>query len=74
MLVGAKVCDLTEDLLWFVCGLYVGILTFPLTTDVVFVAIVGRDAAFGANKELSDRCDTVAIKFKICPINAAIRS
>ena len=20
MLVGAKVCDLTEDLLWFVCG------------------------------------------------------
>ena len=31
MLVGAKVCDLTEDLLWFVCGLYVGILTPPLT-------------------------------------------
>ena len=30
MLVGAKVCDLTEDLLWFVCGLYVGILTSPL--------------------------------------------
>ena len=27
MLVGAKVCDLTEDLLWFVCGLYVGIVT-----------------------------------------------
>ena len=27
LLVGAKVCDLTEDLLWFVCGLYVGILT-----------------------------------------------
>ena len=22
MLVRAKVCDLTEDLLWFVCGLY----------------------------------------------------
>ena len=31
MLVGAKVCDLTEDLLWFVCGLYVGILTSFLT-------------------------------------------
>ena len=31
MVVGAKVCDLTEDLLWFVCGLYVGILTSPLT-------------------------------------------
>ena len=30
MLVGAKVCDLTEDLLWFVCGLYVGILTSSL--------------------------------------------
>ena len=28
---GAKVCDLTEDLLWFVCGLYVGILTCSLT-------------------------------------------
>ena len=27
MVVGAKVCELTEDLLWFVCGLYVGILT-----------------------------------------------
>ena len=31
MVVGAKVCDLTEDLLWFVCGLYVGILMSPLT-------------------------------------------
>ena len=35
MLVGAKVCDLTEDLLWFVCGLYVGILTSPLTQNGV---------------------------------------
>ena len=26
MVVWAKVCDLTEDLLWFVCGLYLGIL------------------------------------------------
>ena len=31
MVVGAKVCDLTEDLLWFVCGLYVGILTSSLS-------------------------------------------
>ena len=31
MVVGAKVCDLTEDLLWFVCGVYVGILTSPLS-------------------------------------------
>ena len=30
MMVGAKVCDLTEDLLWFVCSLYVGILTSSL--------------------------------------------
>ena len=30
MVVGAKVCDLTEDLLWFVCGLYVGILKSSL--------------------------------------------
>ena len=30
MVVGAKVCDLTEDLLCFVCGLYVGILTSSL--------------------------------------------
>ena len=28
--VGVKVCDLTEDLLWFVCGLYVVILTSSL--------------------------------------------
>ena len=32
MLVGAKVCDLTEDLLWFVCGLYVGILMSSLNS------------------------------------------
>ena len=31
MLVGAKVCDLAEDLLWFVCCLYVGILMPSLT-------------------------------------------
>ena len=30
MVVGAKVCDLTEDLLLFVCGLYAGILTSSL--------------------------------------------
>ena len=38
MLVGTKVCDLTEDLLWFVCGLYVGILTSPLLCDVAIGA------------------------------------
>ena len=35
MVVGAKVCDLTEDLLWLVCGLYVGILTSPLIISSV---------------------------------------
>ena len=30
MVVGANVCDLTEDLLWFVCDLYVGILMSSL--------------------------------------------
>ena len=29
MVVGAKVCDLTDGFLWFVCGLYVGILMSP---------------------------------------------
>ena len=36
MLVGAKVCDLTEDLLRFVCSLYVGILTSSLMSHVYF--------------------------------------
>ena len=35
MVVEAKVCDLTEDLFWFVCGLYVGILTSPLNSCLV---------------------------------------
>ena len=29
-MVRAKVCELTDGFLWFVCGLYVGILTSPL--------------------------------------------
>ena len=43
MLVGAKVCELTEDFLWFVCGLYVGILTSPLKP-------------FGKNKSILLKC------------------
>ena len=31
MVVGAKVRELTDGFLWFVCGLYVGILTSPLS-------------------------------------------
>ena len=30
MVVGAKVCELTDGFLWFLCGSYVGILTSPL--------------------------------------------
>ena len=30
MVVGAKVCELTDSFLWFVCGLYVRILMSPL--------------------------------------------
>ena len=41
MLVGAKVCDLTEDLLWFVCGLYVGILMSPLSL-LYFLELLSR--------------------------------
>ena len=37
MVVRAKVCDLTEDLLWFVCGLYVGILTSSLILWVLLM-------------------------------------
>ena len=33
MVVGAKVCELTDGFLWFVCGLYVGMLMSPLITD-----------------------------------------
>ena len=33
MVVGAKVCELTDGFLWFVCGLYVGILMSPLSSS-----------------------------------------
>ena len=52
MLVRAKVCDLTEDLLWFVCGLYVGILTYSLIRYLSYtqtdspVSSVGRASDF----------------------------
>ena len=38
MLVGAKVCDLTEDLLWFVRGLYVRIFMSSLNPLEYFKA------------------------------------
>ena len=45
MVVGAKVCELTDGFLWFVCGLYVGILTSPLKG----LATVGRNICMGTN-------------------------
>ena len=38
MVVEVKVCDLTEDLLWFVCGLYVGIFTSSLKGYIFYIA------------------------------------
>ena len=37
MVVGTKVCELTDGFLWFVCGLYVGILTSPLKAVTGFI-------------------------------------
>ena len=34
MVVVAKVCELTDGFLWFVCGLYVGILASPHTRQI----------------------------------------
>ena len=41
MVVGAKVCELTDGFLWFVCGLYVGILTSPLTNSGIGWSHIG---------------------------------
>ena len=38
MVVGAKVCELIDDFLWFVCGLYVGILTSPLNSFAFYIS------------------------------------
>ena len=37
MVVGVKVCEPPDGFLWFVCGLYVGILTSPLRTRVSYL-------------------------------------
>ena len=50
MVVGAKVYDLTEDLLWFVCGLYVGILTSPLTIETHIPIIFLKNGHKSENK------------------------
>ena len=40
MVVGAKVCELTDGFLWFVCGLYVGILTSPLMSKLLLPCVL----------------------------------
>ena len=35
MVVGAKVCELTDGFLWFVCGLYVGIMMSPNIEPII---------------------------------------
>ena len=40
MVVGAKVCELTDGFLWFVCGLYVGFLTSPLKSPLSCVGFM----------------------------------
>ena len=39
MVVGAKVCELTDGFLWFVFGLYVSISTSPLKAKVYKIEI-----------------------------------
>ena len=46
MLVGAKVCDLAEDLLWFVCGLYMGILKSSLSVSYIIITIEHNYSGF----------------------------
>ena len=48
MVVRAKVCELTDGFLWFVCGVYVGILTSPLKTfEHLFVRSSSRKSLEG---------------------------
>ena len=43
MLVGAKVCDLTEDLLWFVCGLLCGNFDVsPSKSQKIYKEVLGN--------------------------------
>ena len=41
MVVGVKVCELTDGFLRFVCGLYVGILTSPLSLQYSLRLLTG---------------------------------
>ena len=61
MLVGAKVCDLTEDLLWFVCGVCAGILTSPLTKIYLSTSYIVHQVV--ASIVVSNECDVYPVKF-----------
>ena len=49
-MVGAKVCDLTEDLLWFIWGLNVGILTSSLIYKYNYCRQFNAEENLCANK------------------------
>ena len=51
-MVGAKVCELTDGFLWFVCGLYVGILTSPLTLIHFIVYVANINVSYDYNRFL----------------------
>ena len=53
MVVRAKVCELTDGLLWFVCGLYLGILTSPLKMER-FVAFCVQGHSLSTANLLAD--------------------
>ena len=49
MVVGAKVCELAYGFLWFVCGLYMGILTSPLNWFGVWLP--GKNSPIASKRE-----------------------
>ena len=52
-MVGTKVCELTDGLLWFVCGLYVGILTSPLMQYKLFLFMTTHVGTLPSAKKTS---------------------
>ena len=71
MVVGAKVCELTDGFLWFVCGLYVGILTSPLTKPIYLRIYVCKDEgrywnhSTGPFLHILPRGETLIVRLKV---------
>ena len=53
MVVGTKVCGPTDGFLWFVCGLYMGIMTSPLrsTEKAILKALTARAPNYKVSAE-----------------------